>query len=242
MISFAISTASSSMNGTNCWARSEGASRVVAVSLARRSIRSSVSGACPRRCRNLPEALHALMGTGQGGRIIRRCRRAPHRSGFDHPAGCQPLPWAGHMGSVLVPEAIAAIASTRTTLLFTNTRAQARDLVSAHCRVASRLAGPPCRLHHGSIDRKLRARIEQGLKSGELRCAVCTSSLDLGVDFPAVDQVIQAGSPKGIGRLMQRAVAAATGPARRVESYASPRTPGSWWRSRRARGDTGSAH
>ncbi|CAN5714846.1 hypothetical protein BH11PLA1_BH11PLA1_11080 [soil metagenome] len=63
----------------------------------------------------------------------------------------------------------------------------------------------PLAIHHGSLDRDLRQRIEALLKQGRLRAVVCTSSLDLGVDFPPVDQVIQIGSPKGVGRLMQRA-------------------------------------
>ncbi|MET0291956.1 MAG: helicase-related protein, partial [Steroidobacteraceae bacterium] len=60
-------------------------------------------------------------------------------------------------------------------------------------------------LHHGSVDRKIRTRIEDALRAGTLRCVVATSSLDLGVDFPPVDQVLQVGSPKGVGRLIQRA-------------------------------------
>lgn len=63
----------------------------------------------------------------------------------------------------------------------------------------------PLALHHGSVDRDLRLRIEGLIKAGRVRCVVCTSSLDLGVDFPPVDQVIQIGSPKGVGRLLQRA-------------------------------------
>jgi ATP-dependent Lhr-like helicase len=63
----------------------------------------------------------------------------------------------------------------------------------------------PLALHHGSVDRDLRQRIEAMIKAGRVRCVVCTSSLDLGVDFPPVDQVIQIGSPKGVGRLLQRA-------------------------------------
>lgn len=153
---------------------------------------------------NLPEALHALMGTAHSGRIIRAA--AARRIEVDSiiPPDVSRFPWAGHMGSALVPQVIAAIAAARSTLLFTNTRAQA-EIWYRHI-VESRLDWlTTVSLHHGSIDRKLRARIEQGLKSGGLRCVVCTSSLDLGVDFPAVDQVIQVGSPKGIGRLMQRA-------------------------------------
>jgi ATP-dependent Lhr-like helicase len=153
---------------------------------------------------NLPEALRALMGTRKGGRIIRAAAARHIEVDSIVPRDVSRFPWAGHMGSALVPEVVDAIDRARTTLLFTNTRAQAevwyRNIVEARMDWLTSVS-----LHHGSIDRKLRARIEGGLKSGELRCVVCTSSLDLGVDFPAVDQVIQVGSPKGIGRLMQRA-------------------------------------
>ncbi len=113
---------------------------------------------------------------------------------------------------------------------FTNTRAQAeiwyRHIVETRLDWLTTVS-----LHHGSIDRKLRARIEQGLKSGELRCVVCTSSLDLGVDFPAVDQVIQVGSPKGIGRLMQRAGRSGHRPGETSRIVCVPTRAGSWSRS-----------
>jgi ATP-dependent helicase Lhr and Lhr-like helicase len=153
---------------------------------------------------NLDEALHVLMGTSATGRIIRAPAMKQIEVDSIIPRDVSRFPWGGHMGSSLVPDVIATIESARTTLLFTNTRAQAemwyRLIVEARLDWITSVS-----LHHGSIDRKLRSRIEQGLKRGELRCVVCTSSLDLGVDFPLVDQVIQVGSPKGIGRLIQRA-------------------------------------
>ena len=60
-------------------------------------------------------------------------------------------------------------------------------------------------VHHGSLDRKLRTWVEDAMREHKLRCVVCTSSLDLGVDFTSVDHVVQVGSPKGIARLLQRA-------------------------------------
>jgi ATP-dependent Lhr-like helicase len=108
------------------------------------------------------------------------------------------------MGLRLLPQVVAAIDAARTTLVFTNTRSQAERWFEA-----IRSARPDWEklvaLHHGSVDRDLRARAEQGLKQGRLRCVVATSSLDLGVDFGPVDQVLQVGSPKGIARLLQRA-------------------------------------
>ena len=92
----------------------------------------------------------------------------------------------------------------RTSLLFTNTRSQAELW---HQALAAVWPDDPATLalHHGSLDPKLRAAAEQGLRDGSVRCVVATSSLDLGVDFPAVDQVFQVGSPKGVARLLQRA-------------------------------------
>lgn len=114
------------------------------------------------------------------------------------------FPWAGHMGLVMLPEVIEAIDPAHSTLIFTNTRSQAE-----RWHHALHLAKPEwssiLALHHGSIDRKERERIEAGLKNGSLRIVVATSSLDLGVDFAPVERVMQIGSPKGIARLMQRA-------------------------------------
>lgn len=123
------------------------------------------------------------------------------------------FPWAGHLGLTLLPKVLAAVESAATTLLFTNTRSQAeiwfRQIVLARPDWLGQVA-----LHHGSLDRVLRSRVERRLDSadqfsrahpGRLRCVVCTSSLDLGVDFAPVDQVIQIGSPKGVARLLQRA-------------------------------------
>ena len=99
---------------------------------------------------------------------------------------------------------VAAVEEGRTALVFTNTRSQTetwyQTLLAARPDWAGRIA-----LHHGSLDRKVRDFVENGLRSGELRCVVCTSSLDLGVDFSPVDRVIQIGSPKGVARLLQRA-------------------------------------
>ncbi|WP_058834055.1 ligase-associated DNA damage response DEXH box helicase [Luteimonas abyssi] len=120
------------------------------------------------------------------------------------PAAGERFAWAGHLGLAQLPRVLDALMAERTSLLFANTRAQAelwhRALASVWPEAPETLA-----LHHGSLDPALRAAAEQGLRDGSLRCVVATSSLDLGVDFPAVDQVLQIGSPKGIARLLQRA-------------------------------------
>ncbi|MCC4595028.1 ligase-associated DNA damage response DEXH box helicase [Xanthomonas campestris pv. phormiicola] len=120
------------------------------------------------------------------------------------PASGERFPWAGHLGLAQLPRVLEKLFALRSSLLFTNTRAQAelwhQALESVWPEDTRTLA-----LHHGSLDPALRRAAEQGLRDGSLRCVVATSSLDLGVDFPAVDQVLQIGSPKGVARLLQRA-------------------------------------
>jgi ATP-dependent Lhr-like helicase len=153
---------------------------------------------------NLDESLAVLVGPGGRGELIRG--RAPKRIEVEsiRPRTLDRFPWSGHLGLALRDEVIARVEAARSTLLFTNTRSQAElwfeGLLSARPGWLGSIA-----LHHGSVDRKLRGRIEDGLRSGALTCVVCTSSLDLGVDFAPVDQVIQVGSPKGVARLLQRA-------------------------------------
>lgn len=153
---------------------------------------------------NIDEALEALLGPGHRGRVVRAMRRKTIVVDSIAPRDVARFPWAGHLGMQLLPDILRAIDDARTTLLFTNTRSQAEiwyeSLLRARPDLLTRIA-----IHHGSIDRKLRERIERSVAEGDLRCVVCTSSLDLGVDFSPVDQVIQLGSPKGIARLMQRA-------------------------------------
>jgi ATP-dependent helicase Lhr and Lhr-like helicase len=120
------------------------------------------------------------------------------------PETIERFPWAGHLGLRLAPAVVRQIEKAGTTLVFTNTRSQAELWFRALLGLRQDWIGKIA-VHHGSIDRGLRGRIEQMLREGTLRCAVCTSSLDLGVDFWPVDQVIQIGSPKSIGRTIQRA-------------------------------------
>jgi ATP-dependent Lhr-like helicase len=119
------------------------------------------------------------------------------------PAGAR-FAWAGHLGLTQLDRVMRLIAGTRSAILFTNTRAQAELW---HRALSSIWLEPPgtLALHHGSLDAALRLAAEQGLRDGSVRCVVATSSLDLGVDFPAVDRVLQVGSPKGLARLLQRA-------------------------------------
>lgn len=114
------------------------------------------------------------------------------------------LPWAGHLGLRMLPRVLEALDPEQATLLFTNTRSQA-ELWHGAILAARPEWGATTALHHGSIDRAERERVERGLKEGTLRLVVATSSLDLGVDFSPVDRVFQIGSPKRIARMLQRA-------------------------------------
>ena len=114
------------------------------------------------------------------------------------------LPWAGHLGGKLVDKVTEIILQSNTTLVFTNTRSQSEIwyqlLLNHYPDFAGQIA-----IHHSSIDKALRIWIEDNLNSGYLKAVVCTSSLDLGVDFKPVDTVIQIGSSKGVSRFLQRA-------------------------------------
>lgn len=153
---------------------------------------------------DLEVALRALLGPGREGRIVRSAQVRTLEIESVIPPTLQRFPWAGHLGLQLLPEVVRAIAAARTTLLFTNTRSQAETWYQALLRARPDWL-TEMGLHHGSIDRKVREKVEDGLREGRLRAVICTASLDLGVDFSPVEQVVQVGSPKGIARLMQRA-------------------------------------
>ncbi|HZQ61298.1 MAG TPA: ligase-associated DNA damage response DEXH box helicase [Casimicrobiaceae bacterium] len=153
---------------------------------------------------NLETALHALTGNGASGRIVK---------GFDakqvvidtlRPKTIERFPWAGHIGLKLLPEVVRAIEGAKSTLVFTNVRSQCEAWYQAILEARPDWAGTIA-LHHGSLERDVREWVEDGLRNERLRAVVCTSSLDLGVDFAPVEQVLQIGSPKGVARLLQRA-------------------------------------
>jgi len=154
---------------------------------------------------NLQESLHALLGDDvDKGLIIAGDLERKAEVSTVLPSSMATFPWSGHLGITLLEQAISVIEEAPSTLFFTNTRSQAELWFESLTRARPDWLGTLA-LHHGSIDRKLRQVIEQHLRDGKLRCVVCTSSLDLGVDFSPVEQVVQVGSPKGIARLMQRA-------------------------------------
>jgi ATP-dependent Lhr-like helicase len=155
---------------------------------------------------NLDEAVAALVGPAgaDAARLVKA--DIPRRLVIETliPEPMERFPWAGHMGMRLLPQVIATIERAATTLVFTNTRSQAERWFEA-IGTARPDWKATIALHHGSVDRELRTRAEDGLRRGTMKCVVATSSLDLGVDFGPVEQVLQIGSPKGIARLLQRA-------------------------------------
>ena len=112
------------------------------------------------------------------------------------------VPWGGHAGRWAVPQLMEEIARNRTTLIFTNTRFLAEYLFQLLWTHND--ANLPIGIHHGSLAPEARRKVEGAMARGELRALVCTSSLDLGVDWGDVDCVIQMGAPKGSSRLLQR--------------------------------------
>ncbi len=153
---------------------------------------------------NLDEALLVLAGRTGAAKMISGDLKKRIEVKTLIPTDLEKFPWAGHLGLNLLPTVIQHLEQAKTTLLFTNTRSQTeiwfRALVEAKPDWAAEIA-----LHHGSIDRQVRQEVEARLRAGTIRCVVCTASLDLGVDFSPVEQVIQIGAPKGVARILQRA-------------------------------------
>jgi len=153
-------------------------------------------------------ALDALVGTGPTAArpAARVSSRLDKEIAVDAllPEDIHDIPWAGHIGLTMLDRVVEELDSVANALVFTNTRNQAerwyRALLDARPSWAGEIA-----LHYGSLARKQRRFVERALDEGRLRCVVCTSTLDLGVDFAPVERVFQVGSPKGVGRILQRA-------------------------------------
>ena len=116
------------------------------------------------------------------------------------------------MGLEAAPEVMARIREANMTIVFVNTRAQAELMFQALWKLNDPTL--PIALHHGSLEVEQRRRVEAAMASGKLRAVVATSSLDLGIDWAGVDQVIQIGAPKGVARLLQRAGRSGHAPGR----------------------------
>ncbi len=129
------------------------------------------------------------------------------------PQTMERFPWGGHLGLRLLEEVVAELEGSASSLVFTNTRSQAELWYQALLEARPDWAGLLA-LHHGSLDPSVRQWVEAGLKAGQLKAVICTSSLDLGVDFLPVERVLQIGSPKGVARLLQRAGRSGHAPGR----------------------------
>ncbi|WP_284947362.1 ligase-associated DNA damage response DEXH box helicase [Acidisoma cladoniae] len=112
------------------------------------------------------------------------------------------LPWGGHMGLASAPDILEKVKAAGLTIIFVNTRAQAELLFQDIWRINEDTL--PIAIHHGSLDIAQRRKVEAAMAAGSLRAVIATSSLDLGIDWGGVDQVIQVGAPKGVSRLLQR--------------------------------------
>lgn len=155
---------------------------------------------------NLEEAMDVLLGPENTPKATIIKARAEKQIRIESiiPDEMETFPWSGHLGLNLLPEILPIIDKSTSTLIFTNTRGQSeiwfQNLLEARPDLAGTIA-----IHHGSLDRKVRNWVEESLHEGLLKAVVCTSSLDLGVDFSPVETVIQIGSPKGVARFLQRA-------------------------------------
>ena len=157
---------------------------------------------------NLEEAREVLLGPATAARensvLIRAKLNKKITVKSIIPAEMETFPWRGHLGLHLLEEVIPIIRNSRTTLLFTNTRSQCeiwfQKILEKHPEFAGEIA-----MHHGSINKETRVWVEQAIRNESLKAVVCTSSLDLGVDFAPVETVIQIGGPKGVARFFQRA-------------------------------------
>ncbi len=137
------------------------------------------------------------------------------------PDEVEELSWAGHLGKKMSSKIIPIIYENNTTLIFTNTRNQSELWYQILIEEAPDLIGQIA-IHHGSIAKVQRNFIEEAISQGILKAVVCTSSLDLGVDFKPVDCVIQIGSAKGIARFLQRAGRSGHSPFETSKMYAVP--------------------
>ncbi len=153
---------------------------------------------------NPEEAMAVLCATRPQARLINAGLRRQLDLRTLLPGTTQRFAYAGHLGIAQLRQVLEAIGNAGSSLCFINVRSQAELWYQALLSVWP-YAPEALALHHGSLSMAQRQSVEQGLRESRLRAVVCTSALDLGVDFPGVEQVIQIGSPRGLARLLQRA-------------------------------------
>lgn len=153
---------------------------------------------------NLSEAAQTAVGVSGNPAIVQADLKRETVIQSILPQSVDSFPWAGHLGLRMFEELVDALDIEKSTLIFTNTRNQAERWFQA-LQFSMPDHEHQIALHHGSIDVKEREAIEAGVKQGDIKWVVCTSSLDLGVDFQPVQRVVQIGSAKNLARLLQRA-------------------------------------
>ena len=154
---------------------------------------------------NLEEAMDVLMASlHTSGILIKAAIHKKINIASIIPQEMEKYPWSGHLGIKMADQILPILHQNHTTLVFINTRGMSEVWYQHLLNIDSSLAGAIA-LHHGSIEPELRLWVEEALHTGTLLAVVCTSSLDLGVDFRPVESVIQVGSPKGVARFLQRA-------------------------------------
>lgn len=162
---------------------------------------------------NLREAAQAVIGRDVPICLIQASLNRPVMIESLLPSSIYRFPWAGFLGIQMLSLLLEKLDPAVPTMIFTNTRSQAEKWFQGICEARPEWKSLTA-LHHSSIDQAERHRAEDGIKNGSLSFIVCTSSLDLGVDFPSVERVVQIGSCKSIARLIQRAGRASHAPMR----------------------------
>lgn len=170
---------------------------------------------------NLPEAKSILLGADPAAVTVKAELDKKFKIQTLFPDVIEKYSWAGHLGIKLLPKIVPIIDANTTTLVFVNVRSQSEIWYQRLLEEAPHLAGHIA-LHHGSLSDTTRKWVEENLHKGKLKAVICTSSLDLGVDFHTVDAVIQIGSPKGIARFLQRAGRSGHHPGALSKIYFAP--------------------
>lgn len=172
---------------------------------------------------NLHQAMEVLLGMkhAQKGMVIRSDIKKEIVVESLMPDKIENLPWTGHLGIKLLDKVLPVIYKSKSTLIFTNTRSQCEIWYQRILDTAPELAGVIA-MHHGSMSRDMRNWVEDALYDGRLKAVVCTSSLDLGVDFLPVESIVQVGSPKGVARFVQRAGRSGHQPGAKSKIYFLP--------------------
>jgi ATP-dependent Lhr-like helicase len=153
---------------------------------------------------NLEEAAKVAVGMKRDPVLISQVMKRELQIDTLVPDDPMKLPWTGHLGLRMLNEVVEVLDVDQSTLIFMNTRSQAEFWYQAILNLKPEMAGAMA-LHHSSLDQKTRLFVEDSVKSGLIKWVVCTSSLDLGVDFGLVEKVVQIGSAKGVARMIQRA-------------------------------------